>query len=148
MPDAGERFRFGRWTLNTDRRELVDEAGVATPLFAPDGARGDPRFAAEIDRWLTSEQLSIEQCRANMLPGMVWREEPRDLLVTPKDAQVGSPADDERNRGAAKVELSFSLPRGVYATMLIKHLLAPTAPLDGRSPPTRRRQDSKTNRPS
>lgn len=31
-PEAGDRYRFGRWTLHIDRRELVDEAGIVTPL--------------------------------------------------------------------------------------------------------------------
>lgn len=97
---------------------------MRTPLYAPDGDGGEPRFAAEIQRWLKSEQLSARQCRSNTLPGMVWREEPRDLLVFPTQAYANRPEPDNRHRGARKIELAFSLPRGVYATMLIKHLFA------------------------
>jgi two-component system OmpR family response regulator len=32
MPESGVSFKFGRWTLHVDRRELVDDADVVTPL--------------------------------------------------------------------------------------------------------------------
>lgn len=97
---------------------------LSTPLYAPDGAGGDELFQTEVERWLNSEQLSPQKCRDNTLPGMVWREEPRDLLVYPTKIYANSPERDEANRGASKIEVAFSLPRGVYATMLIKHLSA------------------------
>jgi tRNA pseudouridine13 synthase len=100
---------------------------IETPLFAPDGRRGDPEYATQIERWLHSEQLSPELCRRNTLPGMVWREEPRDLLVRPTNVYANRPERDDRQRDAYKIEVAFSLPRGVYATMLIKHLLAADA---------------------
>lgn len=31
-PEPGERYRFAHWTFYVDRREVVDEAGVAVPL--------------------------------------------------------------------------------------------------------------------
>lgn len=102
----------------------VQLRGLDTPLYAPDGTGGDPRFRAEITRWLRSEQLTPEKCQQNTLPGMVWREEPRDLLVRPTNIYANQPERDDQQRGATKLEVAFSLPRGVYATMLIKHLFA------------------------
>lgn len=105
--------------------QLAAELGsIETPLWAPGSGGGDPRFDAETRRWLTSEQLTPELCERNTLPGMVWREEPRDLLVRPTNVYANRPERDHRNRGAYNVELAFCLPRGVYATMLIKHLLS------------------------
>lgn len=80
-----------------------------------------------MERWLKSEQLSPEKCKQNSLPGMIWREEPRDLLVYPSNAYANAPERDETERGALKLEIAFSLPRGVYATMLVKHLFAGVA---------------------
>lgn len=31
-PELGTRLQFDRWTFHVDRRELIDEAGVVTPL--------------------------------------------------------------------------------------------------------------------
>ena len=106
-------------------KDLVSKfSELETPLYAPDGTGGDPRYRAEVERWLNSEQLSPEMCRENTLPGMVWREEHRELLVFPRKVNAYSPERDDRHRGATKIEVAFSLPRGVYATMLIKHLFA------------------------
>ena len=80
--------------------------------------------------------MTPELCEKNTLPGMVWREEPRDLLVRPTNVYANRPERDTRNRGTYNVELAFCLPRGVYATMLIKHLLA-GQPGPGNRPSTR-----------
>ena len=116
----GDLTTFVRLDGDTAR----DLREMKTPLYAPDGDGGDPRFEDQVLRWLTSEQLTPKHCRDNSLPGMVWREEPRDLLVFPRDVEAPRSGRDEKHRGASKVEMSFSLPRGVYATMLIKHLFA------------------------
>lgn len=105
--------------------ELAGELqAVETPLYAPDGDPGEPRFAEQMRSWLKAEQLSEELVRQNMLPGMVWKSEPRELLVLPTNLYANQPEEDDRHRDAYKIELAFNLPRGAYATMLIKHLFA------------------------
>jgi tRNA pseudouridine13 synthase len=47
----------------------------------------------------------------------------RPLIILPKDLTIESQPDDF-NSGALKIILSFSLPRGSYATMLLKRLFA------------------------
>jgi tRNA pseudouridine13 synthase len=119
--------------------QTLELESVETPLWAPGSKGGDPRFEAETQRWLRSEQLSPEMCEKNTLPGMIWREEPRNLLVRPTNVYANRPERDQRNRDSYNVELAFSLPRGVYATMLIKHLLAD-------KPGTKRRPRPQRNR--
>ena len=46
------------------------------------------------------------------------------LVVQPAELEVSAPSRDERNPGRLKLELEFTLPRGSYATMLIKRLFA------------------------
>ena len=53
----------------------------------------------------------------------------RDLLVRPTNIYANQPERDDQQRGATKLEVAFSLPRGVYATMLMKHLFAGIAAL-------------------
>lgn len=120
--------------------DLITElASIQTPLWAPGSDGGDPRFDGETQRWLRSEQLSPELCEKNTLPGMVWRAEPRDLLVRPTKAYANRPERDARNRDTCNVEVAFCLPRGVYATMLIKHLIAGNLGPKSRSRPQRNR---------
>jgi hypothetical protein len=57
---------------------------------------------------------------------MIWKEEPRDAFVKPADVGEVRIEPDEINGGRVKATLSFSLPRGSYATMLIKRLFAPS----------------------
>jgi tRNA pseudouridine13 synthase len=74
---------------------------------------------------------------------MIWKEEQRDVLVKPfdvRDVQVGP---DERNAGRLCATLEFSLPRGAYATMMIKRLFAPS----WYSQPDVGRQDDGPRRP-
>ncbi len=126
--------------------DLAEELSkIETPLWAPGGHGGDPRYAAEIQRWLRSEQLTPEMCERNTLPGMVWRQEPRDLLVHPTNLYANRPERDQRNRGAYEIEVAFCLPRGVYATMLIKHLLAGKPRSKGSPRPQRQRNRNDAN---
>ena len=57
---------------------------------------------------------------------MVLREEPRDLRIHPKGLRISAPERDDRNRGRSMLEFDFALPRGAYATMLVKRLFAPS----------------------
>jgi len=46
----------------------------------------------------------------------------RDAFVKIKDFELGNPEDDELNPGMKKIRLSFSLPKGSYATVVVKVL--------------------------
>ena len=42
------------------------------------------------------------------------------MIVIPKDLEVHTKEDDELNKNRFKLTLVFSLPRGSYATVLLK----------------------------
>jgi tRNA pseudouridine13 synthase len=63
---------------------------------------------------------------ANEVPGMIWKEEQRDALVKPTNVTDVRIEPDEMHEGNVKVSLQFALPRGAYATMVIKRLFAPS----------------------
>ena len=52
----------------------------------------------------------------------------RDLVVEPQDLKIGRLEDDDLNMGKKKCEVSFSLPKGSYATMVIKRMMAAQGP--------------------
>lgn len=114
----------GSWaswrTLSPEERERLRAAD--TPLYGPGGQGGDPAFASATERVLRDAGLAPEMFEAPPVPGMALREEPRALVCVPRRIRVSEPARDERHRGRRCVELRFGLPRGSYATMLIKHL--------------------------
>ena len=75
---------------------------------------------------LDKAELSREDFLQNEVPGMIWREEQRDVFIKPRDIKDVVIAPDEMNDGRVKAKLSFSLPRGAYATLMIKRLFAPS----------------------
>lgn len=98
---------------------------MRTPLFAPDGDGGSEPFRAAMIAELRDAGLRRSDFRDHEVPGMVWREEPRDVLVKPGDVGEVRIEPDELNPGRVAATLSFALPRGAYATMLVKRLFAP-----------------------
>ncbi|MBW9226896.1 tRNA pseudouridine(13) synthase TruD [Leptospira interrogans] len=47
----------------------------------------------------------------------------RKVRILPNDFQIGDFEEDDQHPGKRKVKISFRLPSGVYATMLIKRLM-------------------------
>jgi tRNA pseudouridine13 synthase len=107
-------------TLEAPARAALEKA--QTPLCGGDGPAGDPDFASAMGRVFRDAHLDAESFRSHVISGMVLREEPRDLVCRPRKLVVQGPERDERHRGHHKLELRFGLPRGAYATMLVKHL--------------------------
>ena len=86
-----------------------------------------------MNRVLQREGLRREDFLTHQVKGMILREEPRRAVVVPSDLSNGPLERDEVHRGRNKLTLTFSLPRGAYATMLIKRLFAgPMFADDGR----------------
>ncbi len=108
--------------LAPDREEKLQ--AMRTPLFGPDGDGGSEPFRRAMTAELEETGLTREDFLRNEVPGMIWKEEPRDLLIKPRDVGEVVIEPDERNGGSVKATLQFSLPRGAYATMMIKRLFA------------------------
>lgn len=123
-----------RYMEQEDWQRLVT---METPLYGPEESSGAAPFVRETAGVLQREGLRREDFLTHRVNGMVLREEPRPAVVVPRELQVGSLARDEIHRGRGKLALSFALPRGAYATMLIKRLFA--GPMFSENP-SRRRQ--------
>lgn len=107
------------------KEDLVAEfAQLATPLWAPGSLLARDAFGDAMHSVLQVEQLPAEPPEEGYPAGMALREEPRAMLVRPRELTVAAPQADELNRGRSKLEFTFTLPRGSYATMLLKRLFA------------------------
>ncbi len=113
-------------TLEAPARSALE--AVETPLCGREGPAGEPDFASAMGRVFRDAHLDAESFRSNEVSGMVLRREPRDLVCRPSKLTVSGPERDERHRGHHKLELRFGLPRGAYATMLVKHLFPSDRP--------------------
>ncbi|GAB4152264.1 MAG: tRNA pseudouridine(13) synthase TruD [Planctomycetota bacterium] len=114
---------FVAWKyLDPDREEKL--AAMSTPLYGPDGDGGSPPFRAAMLRELERAGIRPEDFSREEIPGMIWKEEQRAAIVKPIDAAQIEIRPDDRHEGRVMATLAFSLPRGAYATMVIKRLLA------------------------
>ena len=122
--------------LSPEREEKLKV--MRTPLFGIDGDGGSPPFKKAMVEELKRAELRRSDFVDHEVPGMIWKHEQRDAFVKPRDVSDVRLEPDEMNEGRVKATLQFSLPRGAYATMLIKRLFAPSwysRPNDRMEPP-------------
>lgn len=112
---------------SSDRESLELLHQVDTPLPAPGYAGGDPGFRDAVDDEMASHGVTFADLAKNSIPGMVLQEEPRALVVFPQNFDGPRLAADSMHEGRTMAKLAFDLPRGAYATMLIKRLLSEEA---------------------
>ena len=118
-------------------RALRDELWASTfPLLAPDSRLDDPLVRDCALGALRAQGLSLADLRVPETPQLFFRHEERPLFVVPGKLRVHAPRPDELNRGRRKVNLSFTLPPGAYATLVVRRVLW-FALATGRIPPAR-----------
>lgn len=129
--------------------DQAQRLGIArTPLYAPDGEGGEPGFDRAMRQVMRDAHIADDCFYTNQISGMVLKEEPRQLVVVPRRLRVSASEPDERNPGRRRVELRFGLPRGAYATMLVKHLFADAMSPSRGAPGTRPSPSRPPLRPS
>ena len=130
--DSSQRLRISTiagdvlgWKYLAPEREEKLKV-MRTPLFGPDGDGGSEPFRKAMIAEMREAGLTRDDFVQNAVPGMIWKEEPRDVFVKPTDVGDVRIEADDMHPGRCKATLQFSLPRGAYATMLIKRLFAPS----------------------
>jgi tRNA pseudouridine13 synthase len=96
-------------------------------------ASGQESWWPALQQVLAEKGLSLDQIRIRGIEKPYFSKGDRAVCLRPRDFQFQSVPDD-RHPGRSKVQLNFELPRGCYATMVIKRLTA-TRPLGDRSGP-------------
>jgi tRNA pseudouridine13 synthase len=71
---------------------------------------------------LAAEGLTWEQLKIRGMRKPFFTRGDRAAMVVPQKLTAAAGPDD-RQPGRAKLELSFDLPRGSYATMVVKRLM-------------------------
>ena len=118
--------RLAAWRY-LDRELLDDLQRMATPLYGPEGDGGDPLFRRAMEEQLQDAGLRRRDFLEHKVPGMILVEEPRPAVVMPAGICPVDVGPDSLHEGKLRAVLRFRLPRGTYATMLLKRLFAPTA---------------------
>ncbi len=108
-------------------RELPDAllealSRMRVPLLHHRAAFDDPQVAAEVGRVLAEENLALRDFKARVLRRAYLSRGERALLLFPQEVVWLGEGEDDRFPGKCKVELAFLLPRGSYATLVLKAL--------------------------
>ncbi|MFL5400829.1 MAG: tRNA pseudouridine(13) synthase TruD, partial [Myxococcales bacterium] len=102
---------------------LRDELWSKTfPLLAPDSEIADAAVRDAALPALRAQGLRLEDLRIEGAP-VFFKHEERPLFVRPGKLRVHDPRTDELNRGRLKINLSFTLPPGAYATLVVRRVL-------------------------
>ena len=92
------------------------------PLLAPDSEIADAAVRDAALPALRAQGLRLEDLRIEGAP-VFFKHEERPLFVRPGKLRVHDPRSDELNRGRLKLNLSFTLPPGAYATLVVRRVL-------------------------
>jgi len=102
---------------------LRDELWSKTfPLLAPDSEIADAAVRVAALGALRAQDLGLSDLRIEGAP-VFFKHEERPLFVHPGKLRVHDPRPDELNRGRLKINLSFTLPPGAYATLVVRRIL-------------------------
>ena len=110
---AGERFPLFR-ELSARLPE-----GAAVPLPHHRAEYGDPELAAAVAEVLEEEGMALSDLKPRILRRAYLPRGKRRLVLLPGEVTTSPPAPDERFPGRWKVRLTFSLPPGAYATLVL-----------------------------
>jgi tRNA pseudouridine13 synthase len=113
---AGERLPMvHELPQNWDRATVI-------PLPNHRAAYSEPELGKAVAQVLEREGLALNDLKARILKRAYLAKGKRALLLFPEDLSASGPEPDERYKDRAKLTLDFSLPRGSYATLVIKAL--------------------------
>jgi tRNA pseudouridine13 synthase len=128
-------YRHGRLLYPRELPPGLGEklAGLRLPVPGFDSQLADPAVRAIAEAVLVREGIGWEDLRARQLPRVSVHGVEREALVFPGELRVGEPEPDELYPGRHRLTLEFFLPRGSYATLLLKRMQA--APLEATSCP-------------
>ncbi len=73
---------------------------------------------------LAADRLVAADFEVRGVPGFAFKGEDRPLVIRPRHLRIRPAEPDRMNRGMRMVRIRFELPRGSYATLLVRRLAA------------------------
>jgi tRNA pseudouridine13 synthase len=116
---AAGRHAFWRSLSTSDHDRLAE---LAIPLMTP-AQKYDGALAEIVARILAEEGVEPRQFRLKKMEKTFFGKGVRDAILAPAGLKAVEAAD-ELNPGRRKVTLGFELPKGSYATVVLKRLFA------------------------
>jgi tRNA pseudouridine13 synthase len=97
-------------------------SGVSIALPTHRATYADPQLAHAVTRTLDQEGLELNSLKARILQRAYLPKGRRPVLLHPTDITSGQSQEDDRFPGKNKLQVSFTLPPGTYATLVLKQL--------------------------
>lgn len=94
---------------------------LPSPRLKPDLSLASADYLPHLDAVLAEEGLTLKQLKVPGLDKPFFSKGERAGCLRP-EGMTADAADDDLNRGKRKVTLRFDLPRGCYATMVVKRV--------------------------
>ncbi len=114
------RFAFYRELSPAQHRYL---ARLVIPAFGPKAEFASDRVARVSEQVLAREGLSLERLKLRVrVTGVYFKPYDRAAVVLPENLSWSKPGADELYPGCLALSLSFFLPAGSFATILVKRL--------------------------
>jgi tRNA pseudouridine13 synthase len=130
------KYAFGAFEYYEELPPGAAPALRATVLPVPgwDTVSDDARVREILSGILAEEGIGLSDLRVRQMSRIRVGGVPRAAVVVPEDLVVEPPAPDDLYPGKQKALLRFFLPRGSYATLLIKRLTLPRPRAAAESP--------------
>nr|MDO8081534.1 tRNA pseudouridine(13) synthase TruD [Candidatus Freyarchaeota archaeon] len=111
-------------TVSRINEEINSERlGVSIPLIGYDSTLPTNRPGECVEKILREEELNPSMFRLQSIPEMSSRGMFRLILLKVYDLKVLDIGNDEYSENAIKLTVSFSLPKGSYATIVLREFM-------------------------
>ncbi|MFN0207297.1 MAG: tRNA pseudouridine(13) synthase TruD [Planctomycetota bacterium] len=109
-------------TLTNEEQSLW----LSTDLPLPDHKTKckDSAAQAALDAVFAEDGIRGDMLRIDGIRGLEFREEERACILFPDALEADDPIRDDRHDGAWMIEMKLTLPKGAYATLMIKRAAA------------------------
>jgi tRNA pseudouridine13 synthase len=113
--------------LSAELCEMLSKLSLPLPSARLDYSESLPNSAPDwpqvLQTVLGDEQIDLKQLKLKGLRRPFFSRGLRAISFQPKDVHWG-PGADELNTGRQKLQMKFTLPRGSYATLVVKRIAA------------------------
>jgi len=114
---------YQSYIFNETINKIGSEKNVKVPLVGFGTEYKDNNVRRIIKEILKKGNISERDFVVSSMPDLSCEGEERDLYVEPKNLKIDKLEKDELNKGKYKVRISFSLPKGAYATNVVKQII-------------------------
>ncbi len=114
--------RVGDYLFYNAAEDTADLSGLCIPTVARKLLPTGPEVIEAINRVLAERGVSQNVFSLRGVKNGYFKSFQRKAFVVPKEFAIGEIKNDDRYPKFKKIELSFSLPAGSYATMAVKAL--------------------------